>query len=114
MAQDRIQTYAEFWPFYVCEHSQPLNRALHFVGTTLAMLLLGSLIYTRQWWFLPLVLLLGYGPAWVGHFKIEHNRPATFEYPLWSLVSDYRMWWLMATGRMGDELKKASAIARAR
>ena len=60
-----------------------------------------------NWWFALGAVLGGYGPAWIGHFFIEHNRPATFTYPLWSLVSDVRMAWLWATGHLEDELYKA-------
>ncbi len=112
MPEGRIQTYAEFWPYYVREHAQPVNRVLHFLGTTVAMALLAYAIYSGRWGLLPVVLLCGYGPAWIGHFGIEKNRPATFKYPLWSLVSDFRMWALIATGRMGSEVARAMAQAR--
>jgi len=63
-------------------------------------------IATGQWWWLALVPLFGYGPAWFGHFVIEKNKPATFQAPFWSLISDYRMFGLFVTGRIGDELRK--------
>lgn len=110
--EPRIQTYAEFWPFYVREHAQASNRLLHFLGTTAAMVTLTYALVTQTWWLVPLVLVAGYGPAWIGHFFIEHNRPATFKYPWWSLISDFRMWGLMATGRMGPEVAHALAAVR--
>lgn len=96
----RIATYAEFWPYYLKEHSVPSNRALHFIGTCLALSILGTMLATQIWWLAPLVLIGGYGFAWVGHFGIEKNRPATFKYPTWSLFSDFRMAAIMATGKM--------------
>ena len=110
--ESRIQTYREFWPFYVREHSLPANRAMHFAGTTFAMCVLAYAVATRMWWLIPVTLVAGYGPAWIGHFFIEHNRPATFKYPFWSLISDFRMWGLMLTGRMSQEVAAAQAAAR--
>ena len=58
-------------------------------------------------WCALLAPVLGYGPAWIGHFFFEKNKPATFTYPLWSLSGDMRMYRLMWTGRMGPELDRA-------
>ncbi len=105
-SSQRIATFDEFWLFYVREHSRPATRAWHFVGTTLALGLLGWAIAQRQWWLLAAVPLAGYGLAWFSHFAIQGNRPATFRYPLWSLRADGRMWLLMLTGRMGQEVRR--------
>jgi hypothetical protein len=107
----RIKTYADFFPYYLREHSQPASRALHYAGTfcSLAAIVIG--IFTgNPWWFL-VALIGGYGPAWVGHFFIENNRPATFQYPLWSLISDYRMFFLWLSGRLGPALAAAGVKA---
>ena len=112
MAQsDRMQSFEEFWPYYVREHSTSGCRALHFIGSTLALACLASVALTGRVGFLPLGLLLGYGFAWTGHFFIEHNRPATFQYPLWSLRADWKMWALMLVGKMGPELERAVRAA---
>jgi len=108
MSEQRYQSFAEFWPFYVREHSVPACRALHFVGSTLALVMVAAAILVSPWLFLA-VPVIGYGFAWFGHFVIEKNRPATFKYPLWSLIADWKMWALMLTGRMGAEVQKASA-----
>ena len=96
---DRIKTYKEFWPFYLREHSQLINRRLHFIGTSISLLLIVFAIVESNPGFLILALVNGYGFAWIGHFGFEKNRPATFRYPLWSFISDWRMWFLMLTGQ---------------
>ncbi len=98
------RTFAEFWPFYAGEHRHPTNRALHYVGTSSALLLLAYIVYSGRWGLLPIGLVIGYGPAWVGHFFIENNRPASFKYPLWSFFGDLKMLSLRLRGRMDAEL----------
>lgn len=109
---ERIPTYREFWPHYLREHAKPATRNVHFAGTALATGSLIVLIVSGNSWFLPAVVLAGYGPAWTAHFFIEHNRPATFSYPFWSLISDYRIAWLWLTGRLERELAKAGVPSR--
>ena len=103
-----MQTFAEFWPFYLREHSRPLTRALHYTGTSLAMVTLFAALATQRWAWLLVAPFWGYGFAWFAHFVVEHNRPATFKYPLWAFVSDYRMLAFAITGRLGPELQRAS------
>ena len=102
-----IRRYSEFWPYYLREHADPGTRGLHYFGTGLATAALLALIATGRLWLIPIGLFAGYGPAWIGHFFVEKNRPATFKYPLWSLISDYRMAFAWITGRLGRELAKA-------
>lgn len=106
MKEKKIKTYAEFWDFYVSEHSQPLTRYLHFVGTTLGLVLLVWIIRSGNWIYFPLCLVIGYGFAWFSHFYIEKNKPASFKYPLWSFISDYKMMFCMLTGKMNAEVER--------
>jgi len=106
-----IETYADFWPYYLQEHAKPETRAMHYAGTALSTLCIAGAIVTGNLWFVPAALICGYGPAWTSHFFVEHNRPATFTYPLWSLVSDYRMAWRWLTGGLKDDLARAGVAA---
>jgi hypothetical protein len=106
MDAPQFQTFGEFWPYYVHEHGKAATRWLHFCGTTLALGVLIAAIALNWWWLLIAVPVAGYGFAWISHFTIEKNRPATFKYPLWSLWGDMKMWWLMLTGQMGREMEK--------
>ena len=106
-ASKRCATYAEFWPFYLREHAEPGTRRLHYVGSALALAVLAWAVFTQTWWGLLLVPVSGYFFAWVSHAFVERNKPATFTHPWWSLVSDYRMFFLWLAGRLGPELEKA-------
>ncbi len=99
--------YEAFWHHYLREHARPGTRALHFLGSGLAIVFLVAAIAFLSWPFLVAAIVAGYGFAWVGHFVVEKNRPATFGHPLWSLVSDFRMLWFWLTGRLDDEIRKA-------
>jgi hypothetical protein len=107
MTQRKYNSFTEFWPHYVAEHSKPRTRLLHLIGTTVALACLVFFIVVGRWWLFPLALIPGYGAAWVGHFLIEKNKPATFQYPLWSFMGDYKMIWMMLTGRMAAEIERS-------
>jgi hypothetical protein len=97
-----LNRFSEFWPYYLRQHRNPTNRALHFCGTTAALFTFAlGCVTPIAFVALPLV---GYGPAWVGHFVFEKNRPATFGHPFWSLAADFKMWAFMLSGRLGAEL----------
>lgn len=109
MADDasRIASYAEFWPHYLREHARPETRLVHVAGTVAGTLLLLWALILGPLWLLLLVPVVGYGLAWLSHFAIERNRPATFTHPLWSLWSDLRMAALFLAGRLERELRRA-------
>lgn len=105
----RIQSFEEFWPFYVAEHSKPLTRKLHFVGTSAAMICVGGAVLLRRPSLLLAAAVVGYGPAWVSHFFIEKNRPASFKYPAWSFAADLVMWSKIVDGTMDAEVERVMA-----
>jgi len=95
----RISSFKEFWPYYLAEHSKRSTRLLHLMGTlTGTTCLVLALIFWNPW-FLPIGLVSGYAFAWISHFAIEKNKPATFKYPLWSLIADYKMAYMTLIGR---------------
>lgn len=106
----QIKTYTDFWFFYLQEHSHPTNRNLHFVGTTLVLIFLITALVTQNYSLIWLCPLAGYSFAWIGHFKIEHNKPATFKYPLWSLFSDFKMYFYFLSGQLNQEIEKSKSF----
>lgn len=87
----QFRSFAQFYPYYLGEHSNPTCRRLHFVGTSLVIALLAYTIGSGKWLLLLALPVFGYGFAWVGHFFFEKNRPATFTHPLYSLIGDFVM-----------------------
>jgi hypothetical protein len=113
MSHDRIASFEEFWPFYVREHSNKTSRVLHFIGTTSAMACAAGALLLGKRSLLLLAPVVGYGPAWVGHFFFEKNRPASFKYPVWSLRADLKMWSMTIRGVMDAEVARVIAEASA-
>ena len=100
-------TFWDFYPYYLTEHARPLNRRLHFVGTTLVIACFILAIVLHNGWIFLAMPLAGYGFAWFGHFFLERNKPATFTYPLYSLGSDFVMFWDILTGQIGKKVEEA-------
>lgn len=96
----QFRSFAEFYPYYLGEHSNPTCRRLHFVGTSLVIALLAYTIGSGKWLLLLALPVFGYGFAWVGHFFFENNRPATFTHPLYSLMGDFVMFRDILLGRI--------------
>lgn len=103
---DRIKTYSEFYRFYLSEHQNRTSRTLHFIGTFLVFIIIGIAIYYGWGWKWFLVPVVGYGFAWVGHAFFEKNKPATFKYPLWSLLSDFKLFFEILIGKRAFDSSK--------
>jgi hypothetical protein len=101
---NRIGSFAEFYPYYLREHRNSVCRGLHYVGTTLALSIWVYAILSGKYLLLLGGLVIGYGFAWVGHFFFEHNRPATFQYPLYSFLGDWVMLKDFLTGQLRRRL----------
>jgi len=86
-----FQSFSEFYPFYLSQHRNPVCRGLHYVGSSLFLVILIWALYSASYIAIPGGAVLAYAFAWVGHFFFEHNKPATFQYPLWSLMGDWVM-----------------------
>jgi hypothetical protein len=95
-----FKSFAEFYPFYLSQHQNQICRRLHFVGSSLGLLGLGAALVTGKKRYVAAGIVAGYGCAWVGHFFFEHNKPATFKYPLYSFMGDWVMYKEMLTGKI--------------
>jgi hypothetical protein len=96
---ERYASFAAFYPYYIHEHSNRTCRRIHVVGTGLVIAAFAAFCITLNDWWLLAMPLVGYGFAWVGHFFFEKNRPATFKYPLWSLMGDFRLFFETVSGQ---------------
>jgi hypothetical protein len=107
--ENRITTFKAYWLFYVGLHQNKMNRNLHFAGIALVLLFLLLGVARTPLFFLAMPIC-GYGLAWTGHFFFERNWPATFSYPLWSLMADFQMFAFMCLGRMDREVKRMGIL----
>lgn len=105
MSEKRFTSLKEFYPFYLSEHQNSTSRVLHFTGTALLILSLFTGILFHDWRFLAAIPFIGYGFAWVGHFFFEKNKPATFQYPGYSLASDFILFWELLSGKQPFKVK---------
>lgn len=107
MSERKYKSLEEFYPFYLTEHQDSTCRNLHFIGTGLLIASLLTGIVLLNWVFFAAIPVLGYGFAWAGHAFFEKNKPATFTYPLWSLASDFIMFWHIVTGQLPEKMEAA-------
>jgi len=98
--KNSFRDFGDFYPFYLGEHTNRTSRRLHFAGTSIAAVLLTSAVVMRSGWLVAVAIVQGYAFAWVGHFFFEHNRPATFKHPFFSLMGDWRLWWDILSGKV--------------
>ena len=105
MAERVYKSFKEFYPYYLTEHSKRGTRITHFIGTTLFILMVLYSLVTGNVWLFLMGIVLAYGWAWIGHFFIEKNKPATFQYPLWSLASDFKLYFQILGGKEGFTAK---------
>lgn len=96
----RIQTYQEFYEFYLTEHSKMWTRIFHFVGTLLIFAVLFYVIKSEKERFLWYIPIFGYGLAWFSHAVFEKNQPLTFKYPIWNLIADFKMFFELLIGKL--------------
>lgn len=88
----RYSSFEEFYPYYLSEHQKTGTRITHFIGTSAFFAFLAYAAFSGWWWGIVAGIVAAYGMAWIGHFFIERNKPATFQYPLWSLMGDFKLY----------------------
>jgi hypothetical protein len=86
-----IRDYHEFYRFYLTEHRNIMSRRLHVAGSSIGLYFFSKAIIQRKPKYFLYGLASGYACAWIGHFIFEKNKPASFKQPLYSFVSDWRM-----------------------
>lgn len=112
LMERKYQTLKDFYPYYLTEHSDPTCRMFHYIGTTGLFVIIIAAVMTHKWWMFLLLPVFGYGFAWMGHFVFEKNKPATFQYPLYSLASDFIMYFHFWTGQIDKKLAEAKNIIK--
>ena len=96
---ERYKSFKDFYPYYISEHDHKYTKLMHFIGTSISIYFLIKFMLSFNFLFILYALLSGYGFAWVGHFFIEKNKPATFKYPFYSLIGDYKMYLEILQGK---------------
>ncbi|OOW15824.1 DUF962 domain-containing protein [Acinetobacter sp. MF4640] len=86
-----IKDYHQFYRFYLTEHRNIMSRRLHVAGSSIGLYFFSKAILKRKPCYFIYGLVSGYACAWVGHFVFEKNKPASFKQPLYSFISDWRM-----------------------
>ncbi len=112
MNKQRYQRFEDFWPYYVGEHATPLNRKLHFWGTNNLIFWLALAILQRNPKLVLFAVISSYAYAWIGHLFVEHNRPATLDYPILSALGDLQMYVKTWQGQMDAEVTKYARFER--
>ena len=107
-------SYEEFWPYYVSQHLHPATRAIHVGATSAAMACGATGILTFNPLLVAAAPVIGYGPAWISHFAIEKNKPASFGHPFWSFRADLRQVRKFFTGRLEADVQQVRKALRLR
>lgn len=101
----KFRSLKEFYPYYLSEHQNFTSRVLHFIGSALAILFLLAALLFHEFLFFLAIPFVGYGFAWIGHLFFEKNKPATFKYPMYSLASDFMLFYDILVGRQPFRIK---------
>ena len=105
-----IQDYSTFYRFYLTEHRNIMSRRLHVVGSSIGLYCVSKAIRQKKAKYVLYGLLAGYACAWVGHFVFEKNKPASFKQPLYSFISDWKMFSDVVRGRLSLKDRKLDKI----
>ena len=109
MAQT-FKTYADFWPFYLSRRTKTGTRTFHYFGSGLALMLLAKAVQASEPLLVPLAVATAFIYGWIGLWFVERTQPTSFRYPIWSLISDYRMFYLYLTRRLDDEMRRVGPL----
>jgi hypothetical protein len=99
-APPRFETFEDFYPYYISEHSHPDNRRLHVIGTGLALLCLTQVVMwgvIGGFWSLVWAAIFGFGFAAASDHFIAKIKPTALTHPAYSLMADFKMFWEVVT-----------------
>jgi len=98
-SEEKFKSFQDFYPHYINEHSKCSTKLCHVFGTLGLILFfsLGVLYSNVLLWLCGIAL--AYLCAWCSHCFMEHNCPATFRHPLYSIFADFKMTFELLTGR---------------
>ena len=96
---ERYKTFKEFYPYYLSEHDNKYTKLMLFIGTSIGIFFLIMFFLSFNFLYLLFAIISGYAFAWVGHFFVEKNKPATFKYPFYSFVGDHKMYFEILLGK---------------
>ena len=99
--EKEYQNFKEFYPYYLTEHKKLGTRITHFIGTTGFFVFLSWALLSMDPMLLIPTVIFPYAWAWIGHFFIEKNKPATFQYPWMSLKGDFKLYFQIIAGKEG-------------
>ena len=87
--KNQFQNWPHFHQYYLCEHSNQTTKLFHFLGTFNALIFVLVFVKSglKKVKYLIFGIVQAYSFSWFSHFFVEQNKPAAFDYWIWSFIS---------------------------